>query len=189
MRELCLKTRGLLLGCREIIMDHQPTFPSTIPALRKMMQESRGAAIRLLDAAGNCVLVNDEYCRLTGRNCPDLEGKPFTAVYCTEDAGAQLEQFQRRLRAATGKALSSVAPCVYCFQPDISSYTGSHSSSSAVLNGGVVKSSPRNLYLVQRKTFSNPSRTSRSAATTCRSRCGAARCCACSATTAPASRP
>lgn len=65
-----------------------------------MMQESRGTAIRLLDAAGNCLVVNDEYCRLTGRSCPDLVGKPFTVVYCAGEAGVQLEQFLGRLRAA-----------------------------------------------------------------------------------------
>jgi PAS domain S-box-containing protein len=68
--------------------------PDSAEAFRRILQENSATAMRLVDATGNCLLVNDAYCRLVERNADDLVGQPFTAPYHLEDAGLRLEKFR-----------------------------------------------------------------------------------------------
>jgi PAS domain S-box-containing protein len=73
--------------------------PDTSQAFRRLMQENGATAMRLVDAAGNCLLVNDAYCRLVEKRADDLAGQPFTAAYQLEDANLHLEKFRHSVRS------------------------------------------------------------------------------------------
>jgi len=50
-------------------------------------------AMRLTDAQGRLVLVNDAYCRFIGKPRMELEGKPFTVVYAADRSDTLMKEF------------------------------------------------------------------------------------------------
>ena len=52
--------------------------------------------MRLTDAHGNIVAVNDAFCALVGMTAEELHGKPFTACYGDLSAVERLEKYQQR---------------------------------------------------------------------------------------------
>jgi len=68
--------------------------PDTAEAFRRLLQENSATAMRLVDATGNFLLVNDAYCRLIEKSADELVGQPFTSAYRLEDASLWLEKFR-----------------------------------------------------------------------------------------------
>jgi PAS domain S-box-containing protein len=58
--------------------------------------------MRLLDAEGNIVAVNEAFCRLAGLRCEELEGKPFTVTYAgLRPPSEMLDKFRERFAQRT----------------------------------------------------------------------------------------
>ncbi len=71
----------------------------------KLIWERSSDGLRLLDADGNILLVNDAYCRMTEMTGDELLGKAFTIVYPYEIRQGLLERFLNNLNS--GKIIKS----------------------------------------------------------------------------------
>lgn len=64
----------------------------------RLVWENALLAMRLADANGNVVLVNNAYCKLTGKSRIELEGHPFTVAYAEQNHARIMAEFHERFR-------------------------------------------------------------------------------------------
>lgn len=68
----------------------------TDSALAELIWEKSTDAMRLTDAEGIVVRVNQAYCQMVGKPREQLEGRPFCVAYAAEDQARMLEAYHRR---------------------------------------------------------------------------------------------
>lgn len=68
----------------------------TDSTLAELIWEKSADAMRLTDAEGIVVRVNQAYCQLVGKPREQLEGRPFSVAYAAEDQARMLEAYHRR---------------------------------------------------------------------------------------------
>jgi PAS domain S-box-containing protein len=98
LRDECGAPRGLLVGGRNIGL--RKTAEAALQRLESRFQsvwENSRDAMRLIDADGTLVQVNDAFCRMVGKSRSELIGKPFVAAYGYKDPEAKLRKFQQRV--------------------------------------------------------------------------------------------
>ena len=65
--------------------------------LQRMVWEASADAMRLTDADGIVLQVNQAYCELVGMSREELEGQPFSLAYARDEQEHMLAAFRRRL--------------------------------------------------------------------------------------------
>jgi len=69
----------------------------TAPTLAELIWEKSADAMRLTNAEGIVLRVNQAYCQLVGKPREQLEGRPFSIVYAAGEQDRMLEAYRRRL--------------------------------------------------------------------------------------------
>ena len=103
VRAGCIQYGGLpavLLHVRDISeRKHAESALRSSEMLFHSVWENSVDGMRLTDASGVTVAVNEAFCNLVGRTRAELEGKPFTAIYdATAPTDQILSQYQERFR-------------------------------------------------------------------------------------------
>ncbi len=97
-----IRSRTLLLEEANKKMKHEIAERESAENRFLSVWKSSADGMRLTDAHGNIVAVNEAFCRLVGMNADELEGKPFTVCYGTAaisgcaTTAEMLEKYQQR---------------------------------------------------------------------------------------------
>lgn len=63
----------------------------------RLVWNNSADGLRLTDREGTVLMVNDAYCRMTGKSKAEVEGQPLTVIHCVETAEQVLRAHQDRM--------------------------------------------------------------------------------------------